>query len=220
MIRILEIDKKPLTKIGQVAGYCYDTTNPKAFKRIGKSCLAEGHGRTLEFVDMILEIDGISAKLARELYTHIIGTSRLQASTRYIDYSKQFDYVTPETIQKNEEALKVWNLHMTQVQGAMRKLKELGIPTEDFTNVLPLAYSTKVVIKINLRSLIHMFNVRACSCAYLEFRQLMANIKHLLSDVDEEWKEIADKYFVPKCVAVGYCEEKRRHCGLRPLKGE
>lgn len=100
----------------------------------------------------------------------------------------------------------------------MRDLKELEIPNEDLTNLLPLAYDTTMVLKINLRALIHMFHVRACTCAYWEYREFMKELKDLLGGLDEEWKFIADNYFVPKCVAIGYCTEKTRHCGLRPLK--
>lgn len=218
MIKIINHTKNPLTFVGGVSGVCYGQTNEKRFRKIAERCLEEGHGRILEFADITIEIDGYSAKMIRELYTHISGTSRVQSSTRYIDYSNQFEYVTPRTIKRNEEALKIWEDTMKTINSAMQKFKELDIPTEDLTNVLPLAYTTKMVLKINLRAIIHMFHVRACTCAYWEYRDFMRELKNVLSNLDEEWKFLADNYFVPKCIASGYCDEYKRHCGLRPLK--
>ena len=217
-IKILKFDENPLTLIGGVSGLCYGATNPKRFRAIAERCLKEGHGRVLEFTDITMEISGVSAKVIRELYTHCVGTSKLQASTRYIDYTKCFDFIIPQTVKSNADASKVWFEQMCQIKQSMLKLKELGIPTEDYTNLLPLAYETKCVVKINLRSLIHMFNVRSCTCAYIEFREIMKDIKKELSSISDEWKFIADNYLVPKCIAMGYCEETSRSCGIMPIK--
>lgn len=218
MIKILNATNNPLTVMGGVAGICYGSTNPKSFPRIAKRCLAENHGRVSEFADITIQISGYSAKVIRELYTHISGTSRLQASTRYIDYSGQFKYITPPSIVRNDEAMKVWADVMENINSGMKELKDLDIPVEDLTNLLPLAYDTTMVLKINVRSLIHMMNVRLCTCAYHEYRLLMNDLKKEIYKLDDEWKFLCDNYFVPKCVATGYCEETTRSCGLRPLK--
>ncbi|MGL5050654.1 MAG: FAD-dependent thymidylate synthase [Fusobacteriaceae bacterium] len=218
MIKIIKITEKPLTVIGEIATVCYGGRTPKDYSRVAIRCLKEGHGRVLEFADITVEIDGYSAKMIRELYTHISGTSRVQASTRYINYSKQFDFVTPPTIDKNEEANVVWNETMKTISEAMIKLEELKIPVEDLTNVLPLAYTTKMVLKINVRALIHMFQVRSCTCAYHEYRTFMSDLKTLLREQGKEWEYLCDNYFVAKCIASGFCEEITRHCGIRPKK--
>lgn len=218
-VKLLKYDEDVLKQIGMMAGICYGTTNEKAFKRIAKRCLAENHGRVTEFTDIYMEISGISAKVAREFYTHVIGTSRMQESTRYIDYSKgDLAVVKPKSVMANEDASSLWDKTIFTIQQAMKDLKVFDVPVEDLTNLLPLAYETKIVVKINLRALIHMFHVRACTCAYWEYRDLMNVIKKEVSGISEDWKFIADNYFVPKCVASGYCDETTRHCGLRPLK--
>lgn len=221
MINIKEFTPMPLTTIGGNAAYCYgmeDKTN--RFRKIAERCLKEGHGRVSEFAEVTIEISGYSAKVIRELYTHIAGSSRLQASTRYVDYSKQFQYITPSSISKHQDRLEVWESVMAKINDGMSELKELGTPIEDFTNLLPLAYDTKMVLKINLRALIHMFNVRACTCAYKEYRELMTELKLQLKELDEEWAFLSENYFVPKCIAQGYCDENTRACGIRPLKSD
>ena len=82
--------KTPITMIGEEAGICWgaDTSDGlKNYKR-GIDCLESGHGRTFEYPDVYIILDGYSARVIREWYTHIGGSpTRLQASTRYIDLS-------------------------------------------------------------------------------------------------------------------------------------
>lgn len=217
MIKILRYTPNPLALMGEVAGECYGQDNPKRFVNIAKRCLSEGHGRVSEFADIIIKIEGYSAKVIRELYTHIVGTSRLSSSTRYIDYSKGFKHIIPKTINTKEKQDE-WNNTIDIITNTMKKLKDMGVPIEDVTNLLPLSYEQSIVLKINVRALITMFNVRTCTCAYWEYRELMKELKNEISKLDEEWKYISDNYFVPKCIASGYCTEKTRHCNLRPLK--
>ena len=89
--------KYPIQMIGAEAGVCYGsdiTDKDKNYKR-GIDCLENQHGRTWEFPDVYMVLDEYSARVFREWYTHIGGApTRLQASTRYIDYQKGFDYFT------------------------------------------------------------------------------------------------------------------------------
>lgn len=218
MVEIILIHDNPLTYMGQVAGLCYGVDNEKRYRKIAESCLKSGHGRVSEFVDIAFKIDGYSAKVIRELYTHIIGTTRLQESTRYVDYSDKFKYVTPPSI-VNCGGVEEWHNAMETVINTINILKEKGVPAEDYSNLLPLAYVTKIAFKINLRALIHLFNLRTCSCTYHEFRRLMNDIKNEISKLGEEWKFISDNYFVTKCDVTGYCTEYRTPCQKYPLKG-
>ena len=93
--------KNPIEMIGKEAGICWgsDTETPEKNYKRGINCLESGHGRTFEYPDIYMVIDGYSARVIREWYTHIGGApTRLQASTRYINYEKGFDYVTPHTV--------------------------------------------------------------------------------------------------------------------------
>ncbi len=212
----------PISLIGEEAGICWgaDTTDEaKNYKR-GVDCIKSDHGRAMEFPQIYLVLDGWSAKVIREFYTHIGGApTRLQASTRYIDYSKGFDSVTPPSISGNEEAEETWNEFMATVAPTVEKLKELGVPNEDATNVLPLAYMTKVVVRTNLRNLIDMSRQRLCTRAYWEFRQLMKEIFWQLENYSDEWEDLIYdlNVFKPKCELLGYCPETRG-CGKKKGK--
>lgn len=215
--------KDPITLIGEMAGVCYDasTDDPaKNYKR-GINNLKSGHGRTWEFPDVYLILDGYSARVIREWYTHIGGApTRLQASTRYIDYAAGgFNYITPHSIKQNEGALIIWNSLMKQINDTLYTLEyDYEIPHEDTANGLPLGMETEVVCKINLRTLIDMSHQRMCTCAYWEYRELFDDLCKALSDYSKEWKRLVSEYFMPKCKYLGYCNEGKRSCGLMPIK--
>ena len=207
----------PISLIGEEAGICWgaDTTDQEKNHKRGVDCIKANHGRALEFPQAYLVLDGWSAKVIREFYTHIGGApTRLQASTRYIDYSKGFYNVIPPSIAGNKEAEDVWHEYMEKVAPTVEKLKELGIPNEDATNVLPLAYMTKVVVRTNLRNLIDMSHQRLCKRAYWEFQELMKAIIWELGKYSEEWEELVwdMRVFKPKCQELGRCPETKG-CG-------
>ena len=202
--------KNPISLIGYEAGICWGAAvgNQEKDKARGLDCLRCNHGRTLEFPQIYITIDGYSARMVRELYTHIGGApTRLQASTRYIEYG-EFEYITPPSIRQNEAADKLYDSVMALISTSIRKLEEAGIPKEDTANLLPLGMTTKVVCKINLRTLIDMSHQRMCARAYWEFRELFRHIRAELKNYSKEWSFIVDNYFEPKCNYLGYCPEK------------
>lgn len=200
----------PISLIGQEAGVCYgaDTSDPKKNYKRGLDCIKSNHGRTLEFPDVYVIFEGYSARVIRELYTHIGGApTRLQASTRYIRYQEGFDYIIPPSIAKNETAKKIYIQTMEAILTGLQELEELGIPKEDTANLLPLGMETVIVAKYNLRTLLDMSHQRECVRALWEFRQMFNDLKEALSEYSEEWKFIIDNYFMPKCELLGRCPE-------------
>ena len=216
-----ETTRNPISLIGRRAGICWGadiTDEQKNYKR-GLECLSNNHGRTLEFVNVEAVLDGWSARVIREWYTHIGGSpTRLQASTRYINYSNGFDYVIPSKIQNNAMALDKY----TETMGIIRENaaileNDFGIPREDVANLFPLGMNKKMVDKRNLRNLIDMSHQRMCTRAYWEYRKLFKTYVDELRKIDDEWAYIVDNYFMPKCDALGYCSEKYS-CGRKPKK--
>lgn len=213
-----ETTKNPLTLMGKRAGVCWGgnvTDDEKNYKR-GLDCLNSGHGRVMEYVNVEMVIDGYSARVIREWYTHLGGSpTRLQASTRYIKYNN-FDYVTPDKIKGNPAALEKYKEMMEKICETCAYLEEeCEIPREDAALLLPLGMSTKVVDKRNLRNLVDMSHQRRCTRAYWEYREMFTDICNALSEVSEEWKYIVEHYFVPKCEVTGFCTETKC-CGRKP----
>ena len=214
-----ETTRDPISLIGRRAGVCWgaDIEDPQKNYRRGLDCLESNHGRTLEFVNVEMVLDGYSARVIREWYTHIGGApTRLQASTRYINY-EDFPYVSPGKIEKNEQAQAVYRNVMSSIAEGLRQLEEMGIPREDAGMLLPLGMATRVVDKRNLRNLIDMSHQRMCTRAYWEFREMFSDVLRALRGISDEWQLIVDQYMMPKCELLGYCPEKRG-CGRKPKK--
>lgn len=205
----------PITQIGYYAGVCWgaDTSNNEQNYKRGWKCLKDNHGRTFEFPQVYMTLDGYSARVIREFYTHIGGApTRLQASTRYIDY-ENLEYITPY-FSNDIEKQDVYEDAMNQIKISYRELERLGMPREDIANILPLGMKTKVVVRTNLRNLIDMSHQRLCMRAYWEYRGLMRNIMEALCEVSPEWRMVINEYFIPKCEVNNMCRcTEEKGCG-------
>lgn len=213
-----ETTLNPITLIGKRAGVCWGgdiTDDEKNYKR-GMDCIISNHGRTMEYVNVEMVIEGYSARVIREWYTHIGGgPTRLQSSTRYINYQAGFDYVIPHTIERNPEAKEEYVQAMEQIHQSLQKLEAMGIAREDSAMLLPLGMSTKIVDKRNMRNLVDMSRQRMCTRAYWEYRELFRDLNKALSEYSDEWKWVVENLFAPKCDIAGKCTE-RNSCGRYP----
>lgn len=210
----------PITLIGREAGVCWGANTTDAWKNYqrGLKCIKSGHGRTLEFPDVYMILEDYSARVIREFYTHIGGApTRLQASTRYIDYEHGFDYIIPPSIADDEAKLTVYEKTMEDIKSGLKFLDKIGVPREDSALLLPLGMTTRVVVKINARTLTDMSRQRMCNRAYWEYRELFGSIKRALSNYSDEWKIYCDLCFMPKCEFYGWCPEEKG-CGRFPPK--
>ncbi len=218
-IKILEeTTRNPITLMGQRAGVCWGadiTDKEKNYKR-GLDCLNSGHGRVMEYVNVEMSLDGYSARGIREWYTHTGGApTRLQASTRYINYA-DFKYVVPASVLNYSGARLLYASVMEKISSTAEILeRDFGIPREDAAMLLPLGMATKIVDKRNLRNLIDMSHQRMCTRAFWEYRELMRDLCNALKEYSEEWAYLVDNYFKPKCKVTGICPEKKS-CGAMP----
>ena len=214
--------KNPLQLIGKESGVCWGASISDPVKNIKRAidCIYSEHGRTWEFPQVYMILDGYSARVIREFYTHIGGQStRLQSSTRYIDYESGFEYITPPSIENNQRAKLIYDSTMALILSGLKELDKLDIPREDCAMLLPLGMETNVVVRMNFRTLVDMSHQRLCTRAYWEFRKLFKDISNALSEYSEEWEFLVKQCFKPKCKVTGFCKEKKS-CGMCPKKEE
>lgn len=208
----------PISLMGRRAGICWGkdiTDSEKNYKR-GLDCIKSNHGRVFEFVNIEAIIEGYSARVIREWYTHIGGSpTRLQSSTRYVNYDN-FEHIIPKTVQTEEQ--KTWyNNAIDTISQTLKNLEESGVKREDAAMLLPLGMTTKIVDKRNVRSVISMAEQRMCSRAYWEYRKLFNEYIKQLRLYSEEWVTLIPMVVKPKCETLGYCPEKFS-CGRKPRK--
>lgn len=223
-IEIIRITEHPLQLIGQCTGVCWGApvNDPEKNKKRAISCIKANHGRVLEFPEFIIAIDGYSARMMRELFTHIGGgPTRLQSSTRYVESTNLHVY-TPLSCKGNGD----FDHAIIEIQQSYGDLLSAGVPKEDAANILPLGMETKMVWKGNLRMLINFMNRRLCTRALKEIREFSNELKKLLASVDDEWTWIAENLFVPSCEQykihnpeMKFCVEEHC-CGRAPRISE
>jgi thymidylate synthase (FAD) len=168
-----------------------------------KKVMDSGHHSVLEHLDFTFAIDGISRACSHQLVRHR-HASFSQKSQRYVNEG-EFDFVTPKRIQENSQALLYFNDAMEKDKNVYKALINLGIPQEDARMVLPNACTTSLVMTLNLRELIHIANLRLCTKAQAEIRELTQEMCDIVA-VNEPWLSY---YLKPKCYKDGKCTEMK-----------
>ena len=171
-----------------------------------------GHQSPLEHCTFTFGIEGVSRSLSHQLVRHRIA-SYSQKSQRYVKEG-QFEYITPKSIEEDDLLFKEYVGLMKNIQEFYNLAIKHDVPAEDARYALPNATETKLVVTMNVRSLLHFFEERCCNRAQWEIRR-MAN---LMLDI---CKEVAPNLFLKagaSCVR-GRCKEGKMSCG-NPIKKE
>ncbi len=191
---------------------CESAQDKEKMLKLIKRVISSGHYSTIEHIQISFAISNISRACSHQLVRHRL-MSFSQKSQRYVKEKGQFDYLTPDTIEKNIELKEKFDNFMTKIADFYLELTEAGIPAEDARAVLPNAASTSMVASLNLRELIHLANLRLCSRAQTEIRIL---VKRMCDELIKEEDWLKD-YLVPKCERLGYCDEDKS-CGRMPVR--
>jgi thymidylate synthase (FAD) len=204
-----------------------DKTRTKNLKLIEK-VMSSNHMSTVEHVNFVFSISGISRSCAQQLLRHRHLSASMK-SQRYVTETEQFEYITPESIENklsksespiNNRGEKFYPLAtkykylMGSIQDFYNEMIEVGVPVEDARYILPNAATTSLVITCNLRELIHIANERLCTNSQYEIRKLI----NIICDLVIEKEPWLSTYLKPKCKKQGFCAEIKC-CGRSIRKG-
>ena len=174
-----------------------------------------GHTSTFEHVSFTFAIEGVSRVLTHQLVRHRIA-SYSQQSQRYVK-EHDFERIVPPSIARDPAVKARFDELCNAIQGFYNDMTEAGIPAEDARYILPNAPETKIVVTMNARSLLHFFELRCCSRAQWEIRELANRML-------EEVRQVAPVLFAkagPTCVTQRVCHEGKMSCGrLKQLLAE
>lgn len=165
-----------------------------------------GHQSPLEHCSFTFGIEGISRALSHQLVRHRIA-SYSQKSQRYVKEG-QFEYIIPPKIIENRADKNVYENFMKYAQETYDYFIRNGIPAEDARFVLPNACETKIIVTMNIRTLLHFFEERCCNRAQWE-------IRHMAYAMLRICKDVAPNLFAKagaSCVR-GKCKEGKMSCG-------
>ncbi len=166
-----------------------------------KKLIESGHLSPLEHASYTFGVEGISRACSHQLVRHRLA-SYSQKSQRYVN-EKQFECILPETI-KNAGLENEFKSIMEYLQNKYNEFKKAGVPAEDARFILPNACETKIIVTMNIRELLHVFNQRCCNKAQWEIRNLAREMYKLVLPTAPN----IFKYAGPNCV-IGNCKEKQ-----------
>ena len=236
-VKLIQITQSPIDVMWVAARTCYSSKSPvemwdKIFDvytdpdnvfseepekqeaqhwNLVKKVLDSGHQSIAEHVYFTFAIEGVNRALTHQLVRHRIGVVYSQQSQRYVNEKSGFEFEVPQSIQKIDELHNEFYALMQHIQNFYNKAIEYDIKPEDARSVLPNAALSNITLSINLRELIHVCNLRLCTRAQLEIRNLF---KEIVKCVKEQDDRLAS-YLVPQCEVNGFCTEKNC-CGRRP----
>lgn len=168
-------------------------------------------------------IQGISRACSHQLVRHAVGWNWNQQSQRYVDAS-DVGVVMPPQIERVPEAKEAFLRAVEESLAAYRRVRETLIAggrtkeqaQEDARFLLPNCVETKLVATVNARALIQSSRVRLCRRAQWEIREVFSQMRELVREVFP----VVAEHMVPKCEALGYCDEGRMSCGYYPTREE
>ena len=165
-----------------------------------------GHHSVIEHAVFTFSVEGVSRALTHQLVRHRVA-SFSQQSQRYVSLTEP-TYVTPHTVEGDEEARRVFDETMDAIWRAYSKLEGMGIPAEDARYLLPNGCTTNITITMNARELLHFFSLRCCNRAQWEIREMADRmLEHCM-----EVSPIIFRNAGPPCVR-GPCPEGKLSCG-------
>lgn len=215
-VKLLTYTSNPLHIIYTAARTCYSPDNAiemynravdeEDVLKLVKKVLGMGHESIAEHFYMTFAVAGVSRVLSHQHVRHRHKTFS-QKSQRYVTYHAPFKYIIPPSIE-NSRYKEAFEKVMEKLQVVYNNMVSDGIPGEDARYVFPNACETSYIVSCNFRELMYFSNLRLCSKAQWEIRNLVNKMCALVVEA-EPWTE---KYLVPKCHKYKRCTEDKS-CG-------
>ena len=196
-VELLYHTPDPQRAVATAARLCYapvgaaelmETLSEERIEKVLRTILESGHFSTLEHASYTFAIDGVSRAMTHQLVRHRLASYN-QQSQRYVTF-REYDAAVRAAF------------------AAYADLVERGVPAEDARYLLPNACETKIVVTMNIRELLHFFELRCCNRAQWEIREVACRMLELV-------RPTAPLIFAqagPGCVK-GACPEGKMTCG-------
>lgn len=215
-VELLYHTPDPERAIATAARLCYapigaselmETMSEERIKSVLSTIMGSGHFSTLEHASYTFAVEGVSRALTHQLVRHRIASFN-QQSQRYVKFKDGLEVVTPPSVAEDDQTRAVFDEAIAACIAAYDALLAAGIPAEDARYLLPNAAETKIVITMNVRELLHFFNLRCCNRAQWEIREMAHKMLELA-------RPTAPYIFADAgapCVS-GACPEGKMTCG-------
>jgi len=143
----------------------------------------------LEHITFTFYVEGISRVASHQLVRHRIA-SYTQESQRYSEVRPH--YVVPKTVESKGFG-DVFRVLTERCYRLYREMIKAGVPYEDARYVLPQAFTTSILMTVNLREFVHIACVRLRPEAQWELREVVKVMVEESSKVVPEVKELIER---------------------------
>lgn len=197
----------------------------ESIEKFINNLLSLGHESPLEHVSFTFGIEDISRACSHQLVRHRIASYSHQ-SQRYVNLDKTYKYITPPEIKNNEEICKIYNeannlifekyklvskmLKDKYIKDGMNEKDAIKKAIEDARFLLPNACETKIIVTMNVRTLLNFFKERCCNRAQWEIRE----VSNQMLDICLDTAPLLFKKAGASCT-FGACKEGKMSCGKK-----
>ncbi|PKQ17111.1 MAG: thymidylate synthase (FAD) [Actinobacteria bacterium HGW-Actinobacteria-7] len=187
-VRLLYHTPEPERAMAVAARLCYapvgaaelmDHMSDDAVHKVLKTIMTSGHFSALEHASYTFAIDGVSRALTHQLVRHRLASYN-QQSQRYVSFAQEPAFIVPPAVAADPKVKERFDAANTAAFAAYRDLIDSGVSAEDARYLLPNATETKIAVTMNVRELLHFFEVRCCKRAQWEIRALALEMLDLV----------------------------------------
>ena len=214
-VELLYHTPDPQRAVATAARLCYapigaaellESMSDEQAEHVLSTIMESGHFSTLEHASYTFAIDGVSRAMTHQLVRHRLASFN-QQSQRYVTFKEEPDFVRPESVEDAGQA-EAFDEAVKAAFAAYDALVKAGVPAEDARYLLPNACETKIVVTMNIRELLHFFELRCCTRAQWEIREAACKMLELVRPT----APFIFKDAGPGCVR-GTCPERKMSCG-------
>lgn len=186
-VRLLSHTPDPERAIAAAARLCYapvgaaellESMSDEAVRKVLRTIIESGHTSALEHASYTFAIDGVSRAMTHQLVRHRLASYN-QQSQRYVSYAEDPAFIVPPDVDADPEARARFLSACGEAFLSYRALLEQGVAAEDARYLLPNAMETKIVVTMNIRELLHFFELRCCRRAQWEIRDVALRMLEL-----------------------------------------
>lgn len=168
--------------------------------------IQDARPRELEELNYVFRIDSVSQASITHFVRHRIQSVLVPEAVQAL---RKGNYVLPETIAANEDALKIYREAFTMAADCLPGLLAAGMPEQFAAYFVLSGHVTDIRLSMNARELLHFLKLRTCTRAQWEIRNAAWQMLRLL---EKDCLVLFGEYG-PSCRVTGRCPEGRLSCG-------
>lgn len=171
-----------------------------------EALLSDARPRELEELNYVFCVRDVSQSAITHFVRHRIQSIMVPEAIHAL---KKGDYVLPETIAANPQALEIYRAAFGKAATMLPGLLKDGLPQPYAMYFVLSGHVTDIRLSMNARELLHFLKLRTCTRAQWEIRNAAWQMLELL---EQSYPELFCHYG-PSCKVTGRCPEGRLSCG-------